>query len=96
MGTFYAVQINEQVAKQGYRLAAWLNEIFDGSPTAFAGGLDTGVLVEQIAFLKSLSLASFMFCFGYLNGVRLRSGTKQYQKPSDRIHGKNESICMRR
>jgi hypothetical protein len=24
-------QINEQIAKQGYRLAAWLNEIFDGS-----------------------------------------------------------------
>jgi len=26
--------IDEQIAKQGYRLAAWLNEIFDGAPVA--------------------------------------------------------------
>jgi len=39
--------INEQVAKQGYRLAAWLNVIFDGSPIAFADGPTAGVLVEQ-------------------------------------------------
>jgi len=36
-GSYYtgAVPIIDlQIAKQGYRLAAWLNEIFDGSPTA--------------------------------------------------------------
>jgi len=33
-GTYFATNIpviNEQIAKQGYRLAAWLNVIFDGS-----------------------------------------------------------------
>jgi len=33
-GTYYTTNIpviNEQIAKQGYRLAAWLNVIFDGS-----------------------------------------------------------------